>query len=139
MPSEKAYDLEQRVNALLASGVDAWHLFSALTYQNNWSNGTLAPAQYRYEAWPLKSVTLTGSLTVPTGFVVGQLIVTLPAAYRPASGHTHTIWARNTSQTGMGAFLQVGSAGSLTWQGATSAGTVAGDIIFFAGSIYLDA
>lgn len=122
-----------------AGAAEAWRLISALTYQNGWLDGTLAPAQYRREAAPQKSVSFTGSLKVPAGVVVGQTIAVLPAGFRPAAGHTQSFICRDITAGAVAAFLQLGSGGTLSWQGATAAVT-AGDIIDIGEArIYLDA
>lgn len=138
MSVEKAHALEQRVNSLLASGVDSWHTFSSLTYQSSWSDGAQAPAKYRYEAFPFKAVAIAGSLTIPAGFAVGQTIVTLPSGYRPSAGHTQVIIGRNFTAAGNPIVsFTIGSGGNFQYGGATGA-VAANDSVVFQGLIYLD-
>ncbi|HET7641181.1 MAG TPA: hypothetical protein VFK47_20905, partial [Ktedonobacteraceae bacterium] len=124
-----------------AGAAEAWRSMSALTYQNGWLDGTLAPAQYRREAAPQKSVSLTGSLKVPAGVVVGQTIVTLPTGFRPSAGHTQSIPVRNITKGPEVGWLQIGSGGILSWQGMAAGVAVAtNDILDIADArIYLDA
>jgi hypothetical protein len=122
------------INYYGESATIPWQKFSALGYQNNWTDGTDANAVYRRDNLPNKSVSFAGSLTVPVGAASGQTIVTLPAAYRPLNAQMIPVRDKNGNKI---VFLSVGSSGVVAFQ--QTAGTVtAGDILDFNGRIYLD-
>lgn len=74
MPSEKAYDVEQRLNVLLTG--DPWH---TATLQHGWT-GTL---RYRL-SMDQRSVRLWSSGLTPGTTANATVIASLPAAYQPS-------------------------------------------------------
>ena len=106
------------------------HSMAVRGYQNGWLDGGRQPGRYRIIASPPSTVELYGSLTIPVGFAVGQVIINLPNAYHPTN--PQTIIGRNLSVAGALAALDYAANGNLTWQGATAA-SAAGNIIDFHG------
>ena len=110
------------------------HSMAVRGYQNGWLDGGRQPGRYRIIASPPSTVELYGSLTIPVGFAVGQVIVNLPNAYHPAN--PQTIIGRNLSVAGALSALDYAANGNLTWQGSTAV-SAAGNIIDFHGLVSL--
>lgn len=115
----------------MPTGAETWH---AVTFQNSWVNAAgRTNAQYRLVASPPRSTEITGCVTVPVGFAIGQVIFNLPANYRPASpGSVIGIDITTNAIVHLG----YGTGGNITYQGGAGA---AGDEIDFWALINRDA
>jgi hypothetical protein len=107
--------------------VDTWH---PMTLLNSWAKGSSpnVQPQYRYTIENEVEVigTIVGTSASATAFY------TLPTGYQPAS--QQMIPAQTTSATAQNTFIQVGTSGSMSVQGAAHNGTYV-----FHGFISLDA
>jgi hypothetical protein len=129
---DKAYATEQRLNALLAGGVDSWHLLSPTA---GWSNSGVGPSlQYRFLPWPMNTVELIGDLS--SGTVTDPTVfATLPVGYRPATPNTFVCVYPSGTGGGANARVSVETNGQMNARGMTA---VTGRVQFHA-FISLDA
>jgi hypothetical protein len=123
MPSDKAYDVERRLNNLIARQgpllSDPWH--NVGSFANGWGSAASPVFQYR---WSLdgRSVLLTGQAT-PGTTTDGTTVATLPAGYRP--GHNQwVIPRRDNSTTDTDVAFRIDSGGVMTCFGIVATTTL---------------
>jgi hypothetical protein len=120
-----------------AGVAETWQSMNTRGYQNGWADSGVGPnGQYRLVPSPANEFEVIGSLTIPVGFAVGQVILNLPAGYHPSA--PQPVAGRNRSVTGAQIGLDIAANGNMTWQGATAA-SAAGNVVDFHGFISKDA
>jgi len=120
-------------NDIIVAADDAWQAFSVQGYQNSWLDGGEAAAQFKLVQD--KTVICSGSLKAPAGVVNGQVIVNVPAAYRPASTQLAATGVNRTAANAVA--FTIGSAGNFAFRNMSAAPAL-NDDINFQGAWYLD-